>query len=139
MKVFLGGTCAGSGWRDELKPLLNINYFDPARPVASWTEKDAEREIEEKRRADFVLYVITPMMLKFCSILSIAEVIDDSNKRPLSTIFCVLLEDEEFKFEDSQIKSLDRVKKMVEDNGALVLSSLGEVAEFLNSKLEGVV
>lgn len=29
MKVFLGGTCNNSTWREELKPLLKIDYFDP--------------------------------------------------------------------------------------------------------------
>lgn len=29
MKVFLGGTCAGWKWRDELQPLLKCDYYNP--------------------------------------------------------------------------------------------------------------
>ena len=39
MKVFLGGTCNNSIWRDVLIPLLTdngINYFNPV--VDDWTE-----------------------------------------------------------------------------------------------------
>lgn len=28
MKVFLGGTCAGWKWRDELQPLLKCDYYN---------------------------------------------------------------------------------------------------------------
>ena len=34
-KVFLGGTCNGSTWREELIPILEINYFNPV--VSDWT------------------------------------------------------------------------------------------------------
>lgn len=33
MKVFLGGTCAGWKWRDELQPLLKCDYYNPMREV----------------------------------------------------------------------------------------------------------
>lgn len=35
MKVFLGGTCNGSKWREELIPLLQVGYFNPV--VDEWT------------------------------------------------------------------------------------------------------
>lgn len=28
MKVFLGGTCSGWKWRDELQPLLECDYYN---------------------------------------------------------------------------------------------------------------
>ncbi len=31
-KVFLGGTCNGSLWRDALIKKLNIDYFNPVVP-----------------------------------------------------------------------------------------------------------
>ena len=37
MKVFLGGTCNNSKWRDKLIPMLNIDYFNPV--VDDWTEE----------------------------------------------------------------------------------------------------
>jgi hypothetical protein len=74
--------------------------------------------------------VITP---KMTGVYSIAEVVDDSNKRPNKTVFCFLSEDEDCKFEPFQIKSLNAVAKMVDKNGAKVLTSLDEVAEWINS------
>jgi hypothetical protein len=35
-KVFLGGTCNESLWRDKLIKLLKIEYFNPVVP--DWTE-----------------------------------------------------------------------------------------------------
>ena len=58
---------------------------------------------------------------------SIAEVIDDSNKRPGKTIFCFINKDGKQEFDKEQIKSLDKVGKMVENNGGKYLSSLNEV------------
>ena len=34
MKVFLGGTCNESKWRDDLIKLLKIDYFNPV--VKDW-------------------------------------------------------------------------------------------------------
>ena len=42
---------------------------------------------------------------------SIAEVIDDSNKRPGKTIFCFINKDGKQEFDKEQIKSLDKVGK----------------------------
>ncbi len=39
-KVFLGGTCNESTWRDRLIKLLKINYFNPV--VKDWTPKKPE-------------------------------------------------------------------------------------------------
>jgi hypothetical protein len=61
---------------------------------------------------------------------SVAEVVDDSNKRPDKTIFCYLEEG----FEKHQIKSLQATARMVKDNGTQVFTSLEEVAEYLNSE-----
>ena len=44
---------------------------------------------------------------------SIAEVIDDSNKRPGKTIFCFINKDGKQEFDKEQIKSLDKVGKLV--------------------------
>jgi acyl-[acyl carrier protein]--UDP-N-acetylglucosamine O-acyltransferase len=61
---------------------------------------------------------------------AIAEVVDDSNKRPEQTIFCYLGEG----FEKHQIKSLQAIAKLVQENGGQVFTSLEEVAEYLNSQ-----
>ena len=57
MKVFLGGTCAGWKWRDELQPLLKCDYYNPI--VKNWSEEDRLREVHERETSDYVLYGIT--------------------------------------------------------------------------------
>lgn len=132
MKVFLGGTCNGSKWRDTLIPQLNIDYFNPVVP--HWTEEAKQEELYQRETCDFVLYVITPHMAGY---YSIAEVIDDSNKRPEKTIFCVLYTeqdgDELFEFGPKETKSLLAVGAMVYRNGGAVFSSLEEVSGYLNA------
>ena len=128
MKVFLGGTCNGSTWRDNVIPFLSINYFNPV--VDDWTLKSYQEELKQRLECDFCLYVITPKML---GVYSIAEVVDDSNKRPEKTVFCYLTEDDKEQFTVGQIKSLNAVKKMVHTNGGTVCDSILDVIKFLNS------
>jgi hypothetical protein len=123
-KVFLGGTCNNSTWRETLIPMLKIDYFNPV--VKDWTESSQIEEIRQRQVCDFCLYVITKEML---GVYSIAEVVDDSNKRSKKTIFCFLEEG----FEKHAIKSLKQVAKMVESNGAKSFNSLEEVANYLNN------
>jgi len=126
-KVFLGGTVNGSEWRDELIPHLTIDYFNPI--VKEWNEAAQKRELEERLHCDFCLYVLTP---KMTGVYSVAEVVDDSNKRPPKTIFCFLAQDGENKFSDFQIKSLDAVGRMVQANGAKYFTTLKGIWEYLN-------
>ncbi len=126
-KVFLGGTCNNSTWRDKLIPLLKIDYFNPV--VDDWTPECQDEEIRQRELCDYCLYTITP---KMTGVYSIAEVVDDSNKRPEKTILCVLDEDDENSFSETQIKSLKQVKEMVKNNGANVFDSLEDIASFLN-------
>ena len=128
-KVFLGGTCNNSEWRDKLIDLLKIEYFNPV--VKDWTEECYKEELKQRQECSLVLYVITP---KMTGVYSIAEVVDDSNKRPDKTVFCVLEKDDESKFDKGQLKSLEAVSKMVKENGATVLSDLATVAKYLNAR-----
>ena len=127
-KVFLGGTCNESTWRETLIPMLNIDYFNPV--VDDWTPDCIEEEIRQREKCDYVLYVITPRMT---GVYAIAEVIDDSNKRPAKTIFCVLKDDGENSFTESQLKSLSQVYTMVSRNGGISVESLEDVAVVLGS------
>lgn len=126
-KVFLGGTVNNSKWRDYVIPRLKIDYFNPV--VDDWNDQAYEREMKERDTCDYCLYVITPRMEGF---YSIAEVVDDSNKRPGKTIFCMLDTEETTTFRPFQIKSLTAVGKMVELNGGKWFTSLDQVVEFLN-------
>ncbi len=132
-KVFLGGTCNNSSWRDKLIPILKINYFNPV--VDDWTPEKQEEEVEQRENCDYVLYVITP---KMTGVYSIAEVVDDSNKRPEKTLFCFLKKDiddegDEISFDKGQIKSLEMVSKMVKENGGKIFDDLKDISKFLNS------
>lgn len=137
-KVFLGGTFNDSKWRDKLIPILDIDYFNPV--VNDWTEECYQEELKQREICDYCLYVITPLMT---GVYSIAEVVDDSNKRPHKTIFCVLNKDylqlnvetdNPILFDTWQMKSLDKVGRMVEKNGGKYFKSLEEVASYLNRK-----
>lgn len=127
MNVFLGGTCNNSTWREALIPHLQCDYFNPV--VEDWTEEAQQLEIEKRQTCDFVLYVLTP---KMTGVYSIAEVVDDSNKRPEKTLFCVLNQDDNNEFTEHQLKSLNMVKEMILANGARVFDDLIKVSEFLN-------
>ena len=127
MKVFLGGTCNESTWRDELIELLEIGYFNPV--VDDWTPECQAEEIRQRAECDFCLYTITPLMT---GVYSIAEVVDDSNKRPPGTVFCVLAQDGGKEFTPGQLRSLAAVAAMIERNGGRAFTSLGDCARFLN-------
>lgn len=129
MKVFLGGTCNNSTWRGDLIRKLKIKYFNPV--VDDWDEEAYQRELQEREICDFCLYVITP---KMTGVYSIAEVIDDSNKRPERTIFCYLGKDGSNTFNKDQRKSLNKVGQMVERNGGRFFTNLSDVANYLNGK-----
>ena len=124
MKVFLGGTCNDSTWREELIPKLEIEYFNPV--VDDWTEECYQEELRQRELCDVCLYVITSDMT---GVYSIAEVVDDSNQRPNKTMFMFLEEG----FDKSQIKSLNKVGEMVLMNGGVWINDgLNEVARCLN-------
>jgi GH15 family glucan-1,4-alpha-glucosidase len=54
-------------------------------------------ELRQRETCDICLYVITP---KMTGVYSIAEVIDDSNKRPNKTVLVRLRTDENDRFTD---------------------------------------
>ena len=141
-KVFLGGTCNYSRWREELIKMINIDFFNPV--VKDWNEEARKEELKQREECDYCLYTITPKMLGY---YSIAEAIDDSNKRPEKTIFCVLPYEIELKqnditgepvykfFTKEQFYSLEQVGQMVERNGGKYFCSLEEVADYLNKEV----
>jgi len=132
MRVFLGGTCNESVWRDKLIPMLTIDFFNPV--VKDWTSECQEEEIKQRKKCDIVLYLITPRMT---GVYSIAESVDDSNKRPEKTVFAFLEQDPTLigLFDKHQIKSLTQVGNMVKENGGKWIKegTLEAVAKYLNS------
>lgn len=134
MKVFLGGTCAGWKWRDELQPLLKCDYYNPI--VKNWSETDRLREVYERETSDFVLYGITNGIK---GVYSIAELVDDANKRPEKTIFVNLYKAWSRSSESKQMAhSLKAVENLVKEHGVKVFSgenALQDAADFLNRKI----
>ena len=132
MKVFLGGTCNETTWRDRLIKELEIDYFNPV--VDDWTEDCMAEEIRQRESCDFVLYVLTPLMT---GTYAIAEAVDDSNKRPGKTLFCYLEQDMNSEgkfpvFSKGQLRSLCQVRNMIKNNGANTFVTLAQIADFLN-------
>lgn len=125
-RVFLGGTCNESTWRNRMVIHLNeegMSYFNPV--VDDWDEDAQANELRERETCDFCLYVITP---KMTGTYSIAEVVDDSNKRPEKTVLVIMRDDEEGRFTEGEWKSLGAVVKMVKRNGGTVFDSLKSAA-----------
>lgn len=131
VKVFLGGTCNESTWRDELIALLSelVDYFNPV--VDDWTPECQKEELRQRTTCDYVLYVITSEMT---GVYSIAEAVEDSNKRPSTTLFCYLDDG----FTSGQIRSLASVARLISKNSSYWLKSLEDVAEFLNTRGKGI-
>lgn len=110
-KVFLGGTCAETTWRNELIKMIQIDYFNPV--VDDWTEECiAQEEHEKEVKCNIHLYVITSAMQ---GVYSIAEVIQSSLTKGKSTILHVIPDG----FDEGQLKSLDAVCGLARGNGAI--------------------
>lgn len=130
LRVFLGGTCNESKWRQVLIPMLvrqGFDYFDPVVP--DWTPECKAVEIQERETCDFCLYVLTP---KMTGVYSVAEVVDDSNKRPQRTVLCVLSRDGGDGWTEAQARSIQSVADLVKRNRAAVVYNLESVVEHLN-------
>jgi hypothetical protein len=127
-KTFLGGTCNESTWRDIVIKQLDHDYFNPV--VEDWTPECQKEELEERQNANCCLYCITP---KMTGVYSVAEVIDDSNKRPEKTVLVLLRNDEEETLSIGQWKSLLAVGELVLNNGGKVFYNLDDACHYINS------
>jgi len=128
-KIFLGGTCGDSTWREEIIEALHpsILYFNPV--VSDWTpECQAQEEEEKNQQCNIHLYVITSEMK---GVFSIAEVVDSAYKRDKITILQVLSKD----FDKHQLKSLQATCDLVKRVGgiAFIDDNLGRVLPILNN------
>ena len=126
-RVFLGGTCNDSTWRDALISSLTIDAFNPV--VKDWDESAQIKEIYEKaNKCNVHLYVITKEMT---GVFSIAEAIDSVHTPDKLTIFQVIPEG----FEGHQLKSLQAVVDLINKRGgiAFVESTLSRLTGLLNS------
>ena len=115
MRIFLGGTCADTTWREEfikeIEP-IGIEYFNPV--VKDWTpECQAIEEDEKNNKCDCHLYVITKEMM---GTYSIAEIINSAWQSVVYgttvnfVVFAVL---DEGTWQKHERKSFDAIMKMV--------------------------
>lgn len=135
MKIFLGGTCSGWKWRDQFQKMLNCDYYNPI--VKNWSEEDRLREVKERAESDYVVYGITNGIK---GVYSIAEVVDDSHKRPDKVIFLNLYQEQKNKESRQMAHSLKAVENLLKENGIRVYSgenALSKAADFLN-KMDGI-
>lgn len=127
-KIFLGGTCAETTWREQLVSVLNnIDYFNPV--VKEWTTECQLIEVNEKENhCNIHFYCITKEMQ---GVFSIAEVIDSTHNHKKRTILHVIPDG----FEKHQLNSLKSVVNLVNNNGgiAYIDSDLYRSARVLNN------
>ena len=123
LKIFLGGTCAGTTWRNELISKLNTRnteYFNPV--VENWTEESRiEEQYQKKAKCHVHLYYITKEMK---GVYSIAEVMD-SFHMDTPTIFCFNPEG----FDNSQLKSLHAVYNLMKERAEEELYFIPSICE----------
>ena len=131
-RVYLGGTCNDSTWRNRMMIYLHeerLDYFNPV--VDDWNEDAQRNELRERKNCDFCLYTITP---KMTGCYAIAEVVDDSNKRPEKTVLVLLRDDGVDRFNISQWKSLSAVAQLVKRNGGQVFDNLKSAAIWMGEQ-----
>ena len=125
-KIFLGGTCAESKWRDDLIKVLDVDFFNPV--VEDWTsECQIEEENQKTNHCNIHLYVITSQME---GVFSIAEVIESAHMGNKHTVLQVI----PYGFTKGQLKSLEAVVNMVRKHSgvAYVDEDLMRTARVLN-------
>lgn len=134
-KAFLGGTWNDSTWRNRMMVYLHeagLEWFNPI--VDDWDEDAQKNELQERERCDFCLYCITP---KMTGCYSIAEVTDDSNKRPEKTVLVLLRDDKYDRFSEPQWESLLAVARLVKRNGGQVFDNLKSAAIWMGEQAKG--
>ena len=138
IRIFLGGTCAETTWRNELIPLLvkrGIDYFNPV--VDDWTpECQAIEEDEKNNKCNYHLYVITKEMMGTYSIAEIVHSAHLANMYGTSVdkvVFAVL---DEGTWQKHERKSFDATMNLVNNIArekciALYVKDMNELVEHL--------
>ena len=138
IRIFLGGTCAETTWRNELIPLLvkrGIDYFNPV--VDDWTpECQAIEEDEKNNKCNYHLYVITKEMMGTYSIAEIVHSAHLANMYGTSVdkvVFAVL---DEGTWQKHERKSFDAIMNLVNNIArekciALYVKDMNELVEHL--------
>lgn len=132
MTMFMGGTCAGSTWRDELVTKLDAKNIDAFNPVVdNWTPECQTLEDEHKENDDILLFVLTP---ESKSIYSWVEVALAASKQPERTVLCVLRERDGKTYEGHEEKAVLKSIKDIKETGTVVVGNLEDLAKHLNTR-----
>ena len=126
-KVFLGGTCADTNWRDWIIPGLKVNYFNPV--VEDWTPECQDIEYDEKNLyCNIHLYVITKEMK---GVFYIAEAVNSAHEKCTRTIFQVVPNG----FTDGELRSLKATVDLINMIGgiAYIDSKLSRCMKIINN------
>ena len=124
-KVFLGGTCNESTWRNELIPLLEkagVEYFNPV--VDNWTPECQEEEYRQKEICDVHLYLITKKMK---GVFSIAEAVASCQFKDKEVLFAFA--DFDGKFDAAEKKSLEAVGHLIARLGGVYMPDLEDIRD----------
>ena len=132
LSVFMGGTCAGSTWRDELVEQLDPSKVDAFNPVVEdWTPECQAVEDEHKANDDVVLFVLTP---ESKSIYSWVEVALAAARDPERTVICVLPERNGQAYEGHELKAVTKAVKDIKGLWVPVFGNLNELSGYLNER-----
>ena len=124
-KVFLGGTCNESIWRNELIPLLEnagVEYFNPV--VDNWTPECQEEEYHQKEICDIHLYLITKKMK---GVFSIAEAVASCQFKDKEVLFAFA--DFDGEFDTAEKKSLYAVGHLIVRLGGYCIPDLKDIRD----------
>lgn len=128
-KVFLGGTCNNTTWRESLIQHLKIEYFNPI--VKDWTSADQKNEEIQKKICNIHLYFITSAMK---GIYSIAELVNDSHNKNITTIFYLNTTG----FDKGELMSFDAmINNILTPNNVKIFKdvSIDQLANYINKKI----
>ena len=137
-KVFLGGTCNESTWRNGLIPLLEekgIEYYNPV--VEDWTPECQQEEYRQKEICDVHLYLITKKMK---GVFSIAEAVASCQDAGKLTLFVFANFDGEF--DEGERRSLDAVGHLIARLGGgymCDLTDINDLAARISTIVESMV
>ena len=124
-KVFLGGTCNESTWRNELIPLLEnagVEYFNPV--VDNWTPECQEEEYHQKEICDIHLYLITKKMK---GVFPIAEAVASCQFKDKEVLFAFA--DFDGEFDIAEKKSLYAVGHLIVRLGGCCMPDLKDIRD----------
>lgn len=131
-KVFLGGTCNGLNWRNDIMPKLQLDYFNPV--VEDRTEDCIKIENDEKNnKCNVHLYTITPDHKGYYTFVEIL----DAHMKGKQVVVCVLTSGKDGqRFTESQRRSINACAKIYQEYGIRMFKDLNTTAKYINDRYQ---